>query len=84
MLDYEYLFATTLHARLKEKIIGKIFCKVYPNDELVIEVTNYENFIWKYTIGNFSERIMHGCTTEYIAYDVVTAYKKTIMKRYFI
>ena len=40
MRDYEYLFATTLHEKLKEKIVGGIFVNVTPDDVLHITIKN--------------------------------------------
>ena len=38
MTDYEYLFSTNLHAKLKERIQGGIFVKVNENDSLVVAI----------------------------------------------
>lgn len=51
MTDYEYLFSTNLHAKLKEKIQGGIFVKVNENDSLVIKITRRDenNFDMSFT-----------------------------------
>ena len=38
MTDYEYLFSTNLHAKLKERIQGGIFVKINENDSLVVAI----------------------------------------------
>ena len=45
MTDYEYLFSTNLHAKLKERIQGGIFVKVNENDSLVIKITSVMKII---------------------------------------
>ena len=51
MTDYEYLFSTNLHAKLKERIQGGIFVKVNENDSLVIKITRRDenNFDMSFT-----------------------------------
>ena len=83
MRDYEYLFATTLHQKLREKIIGKIFVKVTTDDALLIKIESLGGLEYKTYIENFSTRIFNGWSTDYAAYEVVNDYKKFVMDRYF-
>lgn len=83
MKDYEYLFATTLQQRLKEKIVGKIFIKVTLHDELFIKIDTLGGLEYKLFINDFSNKILNGWTTEYAAYEVITQYKRFINERYF-
>lgn len=83
MTDYEYLFTTTLHQKLREKIVGKIFVKVTRNDELFVKIESYGGLEYRFYRSNFSESIVNGYTTDFAAYEVVTEFKKFIMNKYF-
>lgn len=83
MKDYEYLFATTLHQKLKEKIVGSIFVKVTTNDELFIIIDSFGDIKYKLWFDHFSERIVNGWSTDYAVYDVLSQYRKFINDRYF-
>lgn len=88
MKDYENLFSTALHQKLKEKIIGKIFIKVNRQDQLYISITRHDGIDYELYIENFSNKFLNGWTTDYAAYEVFEDYKKYInnlvYKRYFI
>ena len=84
MKDYEYLFTRTLHQKLKEKIIGKIFVTVNHDDELRVEIESFGDFTFRTKLDNFSDRILNGLTTDYVAYDIVKQYKSFIAKKYFM
>ena len=71
MTDYEYLFSTNLHAKLKERIQGGIFVKVNENDSLVIKITRRDE-------NNFDMS-----STDYAAYEVTKKYQKFVMKQFF-
>lgn len=83
MKEYEYLFSTNLHAKLKEKIVGKIFVKVTYNDELLIKINSYGNLECTIHIGNFSERILNGWSTDYAVYEVIKQYREFLNKKFF-
>ena len=42
MQDYECIISKEVHKKLKSKVKGKVWVKVY-NDELHIEITNIDN-----------------------------------------
>ena len=84
MRDYEYLFATNLQQKLKEKIIGKVFVKINANDELYIKIERHEEGVmYEASYDEFSQKFINGWTTEYAAYEVLKNYKSSLMKRYF-
>lgn len=83
MYDYEYLVVTELHRRLKEKIFGKVWTKAY-HDELHVVIESFNDVRYEFVLNNFSDRILHGLNSEYLAYDVIRDYKRYLMKRYFI
>lgn len=84
MRDYEYLFATSLQQKLKEKIVGKVFVKVNPNDELYIKVERREEGVmYEEVLDDFSQKFINGLSTDYTAYEVLRRYKLSLMKRYF-
>lgn len=81
MVDYEYLFSMNLHAKLKEKIVGKIFVTVKPNDTLYVKIETFEGLTYDVSVHNFSERFLNGYSTDYVAYEIVREYKKFITKK---
>ena len=84
MMDYEYLFAMTLHQKLRERVYGKIFCEVNRDNVLVVEIKSRGDWIFNMEFDNFSERFINGFTTEYAMYEVINKYKKFITNRYFV
>ena len=84
MTDYEYLFTTALHQKLKDKIAGKIFVKVTQNDELFVKIESYGGLMLKSFRDNFSESLLNGYTTDFAAYEIVTEFKRFIMTKYFV
>ena len=83
MLDYEYLFTTNLHSKLKENIKGGIFAKVNENDSLVVEIKRKDGNNFGVSFTDFSNRVIKGFTTEYAAYEVMKKYKKFVMSQFF-
>lgn len=85
MADYEYIFSTSLHGKLKEKIYGRIFVKVTYDDKLFINIIRErEDINFTMYINDFSAKILNGYTSEYAVYEVLKAYKKFILKKYFV
>lgn len=84
MRDYEHLYATTLHQKLKEKIIGKIYVKITTEDVLHIDITGKGNLKFNIDFDKFSQRFMDGWSTDLAANDVVNAYKKKILETFFV
>ena len=84
MMDYEYLFAMTLHQKLRERVYGKIFCEINRSNVLVVEIKSRGDWIFNMEFDNFSERFINGFTTEYAMYEVINKYKKFITNRYFV
>lgn len=83
MLDYEYLFTTNLHSKLKGTIKGSIFVKVNENDSLIVEIKRRDGNNFGVSFTDFSNRIVNGFTTEYAVYEVVRKYKKFVMSQFF-
>ena len=84
MKDYEKLFTTNLHSKLKKHIIGKIFVKIRSNDEIYIKIESIGNLKFEMVVPNFSERMMNGMTSEFVAYEVVNSYRNYILGKYFL
>lgn len=82
MLDYGYLFETSLHGKLKEKIDGKIFVRVTREDALFVRIESYGGLTYKYYLENFSDRILNGLSTDYVTYEIVKDFKAFILSRY--
>lgn len=81
MRDYEYLFSTNLHAKLKERIIGKIFCKVDEDDRLCVSIDN--NFRYHWVDSDFSEKLIYGYSVDDVARAVIADYRKFVSIHYF-
>lgn len=82
MMDYEYLFATTLHAKLKEKIIGKIYVAVTRENALLVKIESFGGLSYSTAIDNFSDKILNGYSTDYAAYEIVNQYRKFITNKF--
>ena len=80
--DCMYVFATNVHAKLKEVILGRVFTRV-EDDSLYIEIRRMEGLIFKMRIYDISKKITNGCTSEYAAYEVLRKYKKFVLNMYF-
>lgn len=83
MLDYEYFFSTNLHAKLKERIQGGIYVKVNQDDILVVKIQRQDGNNFEYRFENFSSKIINGFTTDYAAYEVVSEYRKFVLRQFF-
>lgn len=84
MAGYEYDFAILLQQKLKTKIYGGIYVTVLEDDELLVKVVRDGVVDFKWSIRDFAKRICNGWTTDYAAYEIVEAYKRCLMKRYFV
>ena len=82
MVDYEYLFAMGLHAKLKEKIVGKIFVAVSRENVLRVKIESFGDLSYYTEINNFSDRIRDGFSTDNAAYEIVEQYKKFIFNKF--
>lgn len=83
MLDYEYLFSTALHTKLKERIQGGIFVKFTWDDILIVKIKRQDGNNFEYRFENFSKRILNGFTTDYAAYEVESEYRRFVLKQFF-
>ena len=84
MRDYEKLFVTAVHGKLKEKIKGKIYVEVNEEDELFIKITCYGDLKYESRFVNFSDKFIHGWTADYAVYEITKEFKKFIMRNYFL
>ena len=82
MMDYERLFATALHAKLKKKIVWKIYVEVTRENVLLVKIESFGGLSYCTTIDNFSDKILNGFSTDYAAYEIVEQYKKFITKKF--
>lgn len=81
MQDYEYLFSTEVHRRLKEKVKGKVWVKAY-NNELHVKIT-YDYLEFETTLDNLSDNILHGLGSEYAVYLIMKHYHNFVNDLYF-
>lgn len=82
MCDFEYLVSTEIHKKLKEKVVGKVWVKVYHN-ELHIKITGNSGIEYEFVRDNFDRRIINGYSSDYIVYEVIKDYKTFILNNYF-
>ena len=54
MTDYGYLFSMNLHAKLKEKIVGRIFVNVTYEDELHVKIESFGDLKYEWFVSNFA------------------------------
>lgn len=83
MKDYEYYFATLLHTKLKEKLVGKIFVAVDRNDGLIVNINSYGDINFKTRFDNFSERLLNGWSADYVVYEFKKQFEKYLKQKYF-
>lgn len=82
MQDYEYLFVTNLHQKLKEKVKGGVYTNVTENDELCIKISNGD-LVYGMRLSNLSDKIINGWSTDYAVHEILESYKRFINKTYF-
>ena len=82
MQDYEYLISKEVYKKLKSKVKGKVWVKVY-NDGLHIKITNIDSFKFETAVNDFADKILHGLSAELIAHLALKDYKEDVIKRYF-
>lgn len=81
MADYEYIFSTLLHKKLKEKIVGHIYVAVR-NDILITEIDTIGGIKIDISINDFANKLVNGYSTDYVAYEIAKEYKKKILSKY--
>ena len=85
MVDYEYIFAMNLHEKLKQLVIGWIFCEIDRNDRLhVVIKTKRGDFEFETYVNDISDKIVNGYTTDYATYEIMQKYKRFITNRFII
>lgn len=82
MKDYEEIFATSLHTKLKEKIKGKIYCRIR-NDQLYVSIENVNIKKFEVTVDNFATKLIYGFSVVDVANEVISKYTRYVHKYYF-
>lgn len=80
--EASYVFRRTLHKKLKNKIIGKIFCRVI-GDDLFIHISRRDGTDFRMFITNLSDRIWSGYSTDDAMYEVLKNYKQYVVRQFF-
>ena len=86
MLDYEYLFSTSLHNKLKQKIIGGINVYITEYDELCVKIIRSKDLGFDFTYlsdGSFSNMLLKGYSVDEACNDVINSYRKWILWKCF-
>ena len=83
MVDYEYLFATNLHQKLKEIIKGKVFCAI-KDDHLYVSIETKEIGKYEYTLNSsFADDLIHGrISTDNVIEVVVREYRSYVIQHF--
>ena len=81
-MNYKYIFSMDLYEKLKEIVVGKIFCEINDNDELFVKIESFGDIKFDMTIDNITDKILLGYDSEEAAYDVIIQYKKFILKKF--
>ena len=78
-MELSVVFRQKLHKKLKERIKGKIFCKVI-EDTLYVRIY-MDDLYFETSFGNFTLRVFYGLSTDYVLYEVIRKYEKFLMNR---
>lgn len=83
MLDYEYIFATELHKKLKPRIKGKIYVCITKYNELSVKINNLD-LPYEYLSENrFSDMILNGYSTDDAMWEVMQDYQQFVHEKLF-
>jgi hypothetical protein len=80
--EYEKVFMTALHTKLKSKIRAGIDIRIY-DDIIYVNIIRDGNVDYTYEIRNFSDKFLHDYTTDHAVCEVVSAYKKYLVVTHF-
>lgn len=82
-MEYEYLYTKGLYEKLKEKIKGRVFCKVIDN-VLIVDIHTRENIDFGYTVIDFAEKMRTGQITQgSIVEEICVKFKKKVVNTFF-
>ena len=81
MKEYEQYFSMTLQQKLKKRIIGKIFVKITMKDEILVMIEREDEWKFRMFISDFSDKLLNGLSTDYVAHEVLKEYKTFIIDR---
>ena len=83
MLNYEYIFATELHKKLKPRIKGKIYVCITKYNELSVKINNL-NLEYEYLSENkFSDMVLNGYSTDDAMWEVMQDYQQFVYEKLF-
>ena len=83
MADYEFVFMIKLHEKLKEKIVGRVFLKMTPHDEMYVNIRRLDGFDFDMYIKDFSTKILHGYSTDEAVSTICKEYRDQVLRKYF-
>lgn len=84
MPEFQYLFCIELQKKLREKIVGNIYVKVNPNDDLVVDIRlEYENIDYRWKRVDISNNILRGYNSDDAVWEIYKSYKAYINKHFF-
>ena len=78
-MELDVIFSRELHKKLKERIKGKVFCKVI-EDTLYVSIY-MDDLYFETSFDNFATRVCYGLSTDYVLYEVIQKYEKFLMNR---
>lgn len=83
MLDYEYIFATELHKKLKPRIKGKIYVCITKHNELSVKINNLDLSYEYLSENRFSDMILNGYSTDDAMWEVMQDYQQFVHEKLF-
>lgn len=85
--NYRYLFTKALHSELKDRVKGRVYCKVDRFDILKVSIQmdeeNYPYEFFDMHIEDFTIKVLHGFSVQEAVYIVMKNYRRYINDKYF-
>ena len=78
-MELDVIFSSELHKKLKERIKGKIFCKVI-EDTLYVRIY-MDDLYFETSFDNFTLRVFYGLSTDYVLHEVIQKYERFLINR---
>lgn len=81
--NYKVLVAQHIKSILKQEIKGSIKTHIV-EEKLIVDIYAVNNIVFRYTLINLSEQIVHGLYSEMVAKDIVKQYRAYIRNLFFL
>lgn len=81
--NYKVLVAQRIKSILKQEIKGSIKTHIV-EETLIIDIYAINNIVFRSTLRNLSEQIVHGLSSEMVAKNIVKQYRAYIRNLFFL